>query len=195
MNANMLRWLLPLLAIVLLAWGALNSYNGLVDKEEAVSASWADVQSQYQRRLDLIPNLVSTVQGYADFEQSTLIAVTEARAAALGALSSSRPGGDLSELDRTGTVLTGAVRGLLGYAETYPELKANENFIDLQSQLEGTENRIAVARTRYNETVLAYNKGIKRFPGNLWASIFGFEESTYFEAADAAETAPKVSFE
>jgi LemA protein len=173
----------------------LNSYNGLVDKEEAVSASWADVQSQYQRRLDLIPNLVSTVQGYADFEQSTLIAVTEARAAALGALSSSRPGGDLSELDRTGTVLTGAVRGLLGYAETYPELKANENFIDLQSQLEGTENRIAVARTRYNETVLAYNKGIKRFPGNLWASIFGFEESTYFEAADAAETAPKVSFE
>jgi LemA protein len=195
MNAKMLRWLLPLLAIVLLAWGALNSYNGLVDKEEAVSASWADVQSQYQRRLDLIPNLVSTVQGYADFEQSTLIAVTEARAAALGALSSSRPGGDLSELDRTGTVLTGAVRGLLGYAETYPELKANENFIDLQSQLEGTENRIAVARTRYNETVLAYNKGIKRFPGNLWASIFGFEESTYFEAADAAETAPKVSFE
>jgi LemA protein len=195
MNANMLKWLLPLLAIVLLAWGALNSYNGLVDKEEAVSASWADVQSQYQRRLDLIPNLVSTVQGYADFEQSTLIAVTEARAAALGALSSSRPGGDLSELDRTGTVLTGAVRGLLGYAETYPELKANENFIDLQSQLEGTENRIAVARTRYNETVLAYNKGIKRFPGNLWASIFGFEESTYFEAADAAETAPKVSFE
>jgi len=191
----MLKWLLPLLAIVLLAWGALNSYNGLVDKEEAVSASWADVQSQYQRRLDLIPNLVSTVQGYADFEQSTLIAVTEARAAALGALSSSRPGGDLSELDRTGTVLTGAVRGLLGYAETYPELKANENFIDLQSQLEGTENRIAVARTRYNETVLAYNKGIKRFPGNLWASIFGFEESTYFEAADAAETAPKVSFE
>jgi LemA protein len=195
MNAKMLRWLLPLLAIVLLAWGALNSYNGLVDKEEAVSASWADVQSQYQRRLDLIPNLVSTVQGYADFEQSTLIAVTEARAAALGALSSSRPGGDLSELDRTGTVLTGAVRGLLGYAETYPELKANENFIDLQSQLEGTENRIAVARTRYNETVLAYNKGIKRFPGNLWAGIFGFEESTYFEAADAAETAPKVSFE
>jgi LemA protein len=195
MNANMLKWLLPLLAIVLLAWGALNSYNGLVDKEEAVSASWADVQSQYQRRLDLIPNLVSTVQGYADFEQSTLIAVTEARAAALGALSSSRPGGDLSELDRTGTVLTGAVRGLLGYAETYPELKANENFIDLQSQLEGTENRIAVARTRYNETVLAYNKGIKRFPGNLWAGIFGFEESTYFEAADAAETAPKVSFE
>ena len=195
MNANMLKWLLPLLAIVLLAWGALNSYNGLVDKEEAVSASWADVQSQYQRRLDLIPNLVSTVQGYADFEQSTLIAVTEARAAALGALSSSRPGGDLSELDRTGTVLTGAVRGLLGYAETYPELKANENFIDLQSQLEGTENRIAVARTRYNETVLAYNKGIKRFPGNLWASIFEFEESTYFEAADAAETAPKVSFE
>ena len=195
MNANMLKWLLPLLAIVLLAWGALNSYNGLVDKEEAVSASWADVQSQYQRRLDLIPILVSTVQGYADFEQSTLIAVTEARAAALGALSSSRPGGDLSELDRTGTVLTGAVRGLLGYAETYPELKANENFIDLQSQLEGTENRIAVARTRYNETVLAYNKGIKRFPGNLWASIFGFEESTYFEAADAAETAPKVSFE
>jgi LemA protein len=195
MNANMLKWLLPLLAIVLLAWGALNSYNGLVDKEEAVSASWADVQSQYQRRLDLIPNLVSTVQGYADFEQSTLIAVTEARAAALGALSSSRPGGDLSELDRTGTLLTGAVRGLLGYAETYPELKANENFIDLQSQLEGTENRIAVARTRYNETVLAYNKGIKRFPGNLWASIFGFEESTYFEAADAAETAPKVSFE
>ena len=195
MNANMLKWLLPLLAIVLLAWGALNSYNGLVDKEEAVSASWADVQSQYQRRLDLIPNLVSTVQGYADFEQSTLIAVTEARAAALGALSSSRPGGDLSELDRTGTVLTGAVRGLLGYAETYPELKANENFIDLQSQLEGTENRIAVARTRYNETVLAYNKGIKRFPGNLWAGIFGFEESTYFEAADEAETAPKVSFE
>jgi LemA protein len=195
MNANMLKWLLPLLAIVLLAWGALNSYNGLVDKEEAVSASWADVQSQYQRRLDLIPNLVSTVQGYADFEQSTLIAVTEARAAALGALSSSRPGGDLSELDRTGTLLTGAVRGLLGYAETYPELKANENFIDLQSQLEGTENRIAVARTRYNETVLAYNKGIKRFPGNLWAGIFGFEESTYFEAADAAETAPKVSFE
>jgi len=195
MNAKMLRWLLPVLAVILLAAGAWSGYNGLVEKEEAVAAAWADVQSQYQRRLDLIPNLVSTVKGYADFEQSTLVAVTEARAAALGALSTARPGGDLSELDRTGTVLTGAVRGLLGYAETYPELKANANFMDLQSQLEGTENRIAVARTRFNEAVQAYNKVLKRFPGNLWGAWFGFEPATYFEASEAAETAPEVSFE
>ena len=195
MNVKMLRWLLPLLAVLVLAATAWSGYNGLVEKEETVSAAWADVQSQYQRRLDLIPNLVSTVKGYADFEQSTLVAVTEARAAALGALSTARPGGDLSELDRTGTVLTGAVRGLLGYAETYPELKANANFMDLQSQLEGTENRIAVSRTRFNEAVLAYNKVLKRFPGNLWGAWFGVEPSTYFEASEAADVAPEVSFE
>ena len=195
MKTSVLRWVLPLVAIGILGIGAFTSYNGLVDREEGVNAAWADVESQYQRRLDLIPNLVATVQGYADFEQSTLVAVTEARAAAMGALSRAKSSGDLSELDRTGTVLNGAVRGLLGYAETYPELKANQNFMDIQSQLEGTENRVSVARTRYNEAVQAYNKQIKRFPGNLWAGFFGFEEKVYFEAEAAAADAPEVSFE
>ena len=194
MNMRKLVWAIPLALVVLLGSWAWSSYNGLIDREEAVSAGWADVETQYQRRLDLIPNLVETVKGYAEFEQSTLVGVTEARAAALGALTAARDGAGLSEVDRTNTLVTGAVRSLMGYAESYPELKANQNFIDLQNQLEGTENRIAVARTRYNEVVQAYNKSIKRFPGKLWAGTLGFEARDYFEAAPEAAAAPEVNF-
>jgi len=194
MNKRLLAWGVPVVLLLLLAGWAWTSYNGLIDREEAVSASWADVETQYQRRLDLIPNLVETVKGYAEFEQSTLIGVTEARAAAMGALTAARDGSGLAEVERTNTVVTGAVRGLMGYAESYPELKANQNFIDLQNQLEGTENRIAVSLTRYNEVVQAYNKSIKRFPGNIWAGLLGFEERGYFEAAPEAAEAPQVNF-
>jgi LemA protein len=194
MNKRLLAWGVPVVLLLLLAGWAWTSYNGLIDREEAVSASWADVETQYQRRLDLIPNLVETVKGYAEFEQSTLIGVTEARAAAMGALTAARDGSGLAEVERTNTVVTGAVRGLMGYAESYPELKANQNFIDLQNQLEGTENRIAVSRTRYNEVVQAYNKSIKRFPGNIWAGLLGFEAKAYFESAPEAAEAPQVNF-
>ena len=195
MNQSVLFWAIPLGLLVLIGWNAVASYNGLVASEEGVEAAWADVETQYQRRFDLIPNLVETVKGYADFEQGTLVAVTEARAAALGAMKQAGPDGDNAAFERQNTVVTGALRGLMGYAEQYPDLKANANFRDLQAQLEGTENRITVARTRYNEVVKAHNGKVRRFPGSLWAGTFGFEAKSYFESADSAAEAPKVSFE
>jgi LemA protein len=195
MNKSILYWAIPLGLLVLLGLNAVSSYNGFVASEEGVDAAWADVETQYQRRYDLIPNLVETVKGYADFEQGTLVAVTEARAAALGAMKNAGPDGDTAEFERQNTVVSGALRGLLGYAEQYPDLKANANFRDLQAQLEGTENRITVARTRYNEVVQVHNGKIRRFPARVWAGLFGFESKSYFESTEAAATAPQVSFE
>ena len=173
---------------------AKSSYNGFVTAEEGVNGQWAKVETAYQRRFDLIPNLVETVKGYADFEKSTLIGVTEARAAAMGAMRKAGENGELGEFETANRSLGVAMGRFFGYTEQYPDLKANQNFLELQAQLEGTENRIAVARDRYNEVVQTYNTKIKRFPGNIWAGMFGFSEKDYFESSAGAEEAPQVDF-
>lgn len=178
--------------------GTLNScgYNTMVTMEEQVAAAWSQVENQYQRRADLIPNLVNTVKGYADFEQETLTQVIEARAKATSI------NVDASELDpqqvqrfqEAQEQLSGALSRLLVTVERYPELKANQNFLELQAQLEGTENRIATERMRYNEIVQEYNAYIRSFPQNLIAGWFDFERKGYFEAESGAEQAPTVTF-
>lgn len=193
----MKKWI-PLLVIVglLLFIGLMfrSSYNGLVTTSENVEGAWAEVETQYQRRFDLIPNLVETVKGYADFERETLVGVTEARAAAMGAMRKANSDGQIGEFEQANQRLGVAMGRFFGYTENYPELKANRNFIELQAQLEGTENRIAVARDRYNKEVRAYNTRIKRFPTNLFASSFNFEAKDYFSSSSGAEQAPQVSF-
>jgi LemA protein len=186
--------LIPLGIVALIAGNAMGNYNGFVAGEESVQKQWGEVETQYQRRFDLIPNLVETVKGYAEFEQGTLVAVTEARAAALTAMKAAGSTGDLEDFEQKNMVFGTALRGLLGYTEQYPDLKASAQFRDLQVQLEGTENRIATARNRYNEVVQTYNKDVRRFPGRLWASVFGFEVRDYFEASAGAENAPAVNF-
>ncbi len=171
-------------------------YNKAVELEEQIPFMWAQVENQYQRRADLIPNLVNTVKGYAQHEQQTLTEVMQARASATQVKVSAN---DLTpeaiaRYQQAQAGLTSALGRLLAVAENYPNLKANENFRDLQIQLEGTENRIALARDRFNEAVVTYNTAIRRFPMNLFASAFGFEMKGYFEAATAAEQAPTVEF-
>lgn len=183
-------------AIVLLVfWGGC-SYNGLVGKQETVSNQWANVESQYQRRADLIPNLVNTVKGYADFEQETLTKVIEARsnATAVKIDPTNLTPEKLAEFQQAQDGLSSALGRLLVVMERYPDLKANQNFLDLQAQLEGTENRIAVERKRFNDVVNTYNSTVRRFPGNVIAGIFGFERKGYFEAEKGAEKAPEVKF-
>lgn len=183
------------LVAVLVLYG-INTYNRFVTGEESVKSAWSQVENVYQRRSDLIPNLVSTVKGYAKHESNTLQAVIEARANA------SRMTVDHSKLSKeqiaqfqsAQSELSNAIGRLLVTVEQYPDLKANQNFLDLQAQLEGTENRITVERNKFNETVKAYNTSIKRFPGNIIASIFRFEEKGYFQASEEAKTAPKVEF-
>ena len=189
-----LKWIVPVALVALILGNAAGAYNKFVDGDVLVDQEWSQVETQYQRRFDLIPNLVQTVKGVADFEQGTLVAVTEARAAALGAMKQVSQTGDVESFERSNMVFGSALRGLMGYAENYPELKANKSFQDLQVQLEGTENRITTARTRYNEAVASYNRSIRRFPGRLWAAAFGFEPRDAFEAAAGAESAPKVDF-
>jgi LemA protein len=171
-------------------------YNTMVNMEEQVTASWAQVENQYQRRADLIPNLVNTVKGYADFEQETLTQVIEARAKAT---SVNVDAGDLNpeqiqRFQEAQEQLSGALSRLLVTVERYPDLKANQNFLELQAQLEGTENRISTERMRYNEVVQAYNAYIRSFPQNLIAGWFDFEKKGYFEAESGAEQAPTVTF-
>ena len=172
------------------------TYNSLVTLEEGVSAQWSNVENQYQRRTDLIPNLVNTVKGYAEHEQSTLDAVTSARAKATQMQINVD---DLNEetLARLNAVqgeLSSALSRLMAISENYPDLKANENFRDLQAQLEGTENRIAVERRKFNDTARGYNTAIRQFPRNILASMFGFEKKPYFEAESGADQAPEVQF-
>lgn len=190
-----LKWIIPLALVAFVGMNAMSNYNGAISAEEQVDGSWANVEAQYQRRFDLIPNLVSTVKGYADVEQETLIAVTQARAAALGAMQQASETGNLEAFEKSNVVLGGAMRGLFGYTEQYPDLKSSEGFRELQVQLEGTENRITKARTDYNEVVKSYNKRIKLFPGSVWANLFGFESKDYFESTAEASAAPTVSFE
>jgi LemA protein len=171
-------------------------YNTMVELQEAIPKAWADVEAQYQRRADLIPNLVSTVKGYANFEQETLTKVIEARASATQVKidpSNITPEA-LAQFQQAQAGVSSALSRLLVVAEAYPDLKANENFRDLMAQLEGTENRITVARTRFNEVVQPYNVYIKRFPSNMIANMFGFTPKGYFESAAGSEKAPEVKF-
>lgn len=168
----------------------------MVEKQEAVTAQWSQVENVYQRRADLIPNLVSTVKGYADFEQETLTAVIEARAKAtsVNVDPSKLDANSIQQFQAAQDGLSSALSRLMVVVERYPDLKANQNFLELQSQLEGTENRIAVERRKYNETAQAYNTYIRKFPNNMIAGMFDFEKTEYFEADEGADTAPKVEF-
>ncbi|MCX7987062.1 MAG: LemA family protein [Bacteroidales bacterium] len=171
-------------------------YNTMVQKEEAIAAQWAQVQSVYQRRADLIPNLVNTVKGYADFEKSTLIQVTEARskATSINIDPNKLDENSLKKFQAAQDELKGALSRLLIVVEQYPQLKANQNFLELQAQLEGTENRIAVERMKFNEVTRDYNAYIRKFPQLITARLFGFREKPYFEAAAGADKAPEVKF-
>ena len=182
--------------LVLLIGGSLTTYNGLVQKDEAVATAWSNVQSQYQRRADLIPNLVNTVKGYAQHESATLEQVVAARAKAtqLTVSADELSPEKMKQLQAAQGELSQALGRLLMITENYPDLKANENFLDLQAQLEGTENRINESRRLYNESVQTYNVGIRTFPANVVAGMFGFDKRTPFEAEAGAEKAPTVEF-
>ena len=183
-------------ALVILVLWIFSSYNGLVKKDEAVNSQWGTVESQYQGRMDLIPNLVNTVKGYAQFEQETLTKVIEARSNATSVKidPSNLTPEKLQQFQQAQEGLTSALSRLLVVVEKYPDLKANQNFLDLQSQLEGTENRIAVERKRVNDVVNEYNSSVRSFPGVVVAKISGFDRKGYFEAAQGAEQAPTVTF-
>lgn len=171
-------------------------YNNMVSKEETVTSAWAQVENVYQRRADLIPNLVNTVKGYADFEQETLTKVIEARAKATSITvdPTNLTPEKLAEFQSAQGELSSALGRLLVSVERYPDLKANQNFLDLQSQLEGTENRITVERQKFNTVVQDYNTYIRRFPQNILSGMYGFEKKGYFEAKEGAEEVPQVQF-
>jgi LemA protein len=185
-----------LIVVVLIGLWLTRIYNSLVTADENVSTAWSQVENVYQRRLDLIPNLVSTVQGAADFERNTLNEVIQARAAAssINLDATNLNEANLAAFQQAQDGLGQALSRLMVVIERYPELKANQNFRDLQSQLEGTENRIAVERNRFNEAVRIYNTSIRRFPKNLIAGMFGFEAKAYFQAEENAHKAPQVQF-
>ena len=187
-----------IIAVVVLAiylW-IKGSYNGCVSRQEIVEAQWAQVENVYQRRADLIPNLVATVKGYAEHEQNTLTAVIEARAKATSITvdPSELDHKDIAKFQAAQDQLSGALSRLLVTIERYPDLKANKNFLELQSQLEGTENRIAVERQKFNDRASEYNQFIRMFPRNIIANMFDFEKVGYFKAAAGSEVAPKVEF-
>lgn len=184
-------------AIVLACFGWVKStYNGFVQQQEGVEAAWAQVENVYQRRADLIPNLVATVKGYAKHEQETLDKVVSARAKAtqITVDPTNLTAESLKKYQEAQGELGSALGKLLAITENYPDLKANENFLQLQAQLEGTENRITVERKTFNEVAQTYNSAIRQFPGNIIAGMFGFERKPYFEAESGAEKAPKVEF-
>lgn len=193
------KWLIPGIiggAVLLLLVMIVASYNGLVSQREDVRKSFANVQTQYQRRADLVPNLVSTVKGAANFEQDTLTQVTEARAKAtsINIDPSKATPEQLAQYQNSQGELSQALGRLLAVTENYPQLTATQNFQDLQAQLEGTENRIAVARKDFNDTAATYNAKIKRFPTVVVAGPFGFDSFTYFQADSGADKAPSVNF-
>lgn len=183
--------------IALIVYGSIkNTYNKMVEMEQNVEAQWSNVENVYQRRADLIPNLVSTVKGYADFEQETLQRVIEARSKATQTTidANNLSPEKLQQFQQNQSALSSALSRLMVTVERYPNLKANENFKQLQSQLEGAENRISVERRRFNEQARSYNTYINQFPQKLYANLFDFEEKAYFEADQGAEEAPNVEF-
>lgn len=196
----MKKWIIPIILIGLLlligAWVA-KVNNNLVTLEESVSAQWANVESSYQRRADLIPNIVNTAKGYAQFEQETLIRVTEARskATAVQIDPSNITPEQLAQFQQVQSGLTSALSRLLAVFERYPDLKANENFKELINELERTENRINVERNRYNDQARAFNTDVRKFPTNIVAGMLGFDNKTYFEAEAGSEQAPEVEFD
>ncbi len=182
--------------LLLLVFNGCGSYNNMVSKQEGVSSAWAQVENVYQRRLDLIPNLVNTVKGVANFEQKTLTGVIQARANASSIkVDASKLSPDqIQKFQSSQGELSQALGRLMVVAEQYPQLKATQNFLELQSQLEGTENRIAVERQKFNDIVKEYNSYIRRFPQVLYAGMFGFDKKGYFEAVTGADKAPEVKF-
>lgn len=195
--SKIVKTLLVLAGIVLVLAGFLmKPYNQMVQKDETCSKAWANVENAYQRRMDLIPNLAKTVQGAADYERGTLEAVIEARSKATSVQvdPSNLTEESLAKFQAAQDQLSSALSRLMVVVERYPELKANQNFLELQSELEGTENRIAVERNKYNETVGEYNTYIRRFPNNIIAGLFNFDKKGYFKAAEGADKAPEVDF-
>jgi len=186
--------ILGVLAVIGLMFSG--NYNSLVKLEESVSSAWSQVENVYQRRLDLIPNLVETVKGYAGHENSTLVAVTEARSRVAGSVSQDviNDPAKFQKFQESQAALGGALSRLLVVAEQYPDLKASQNFLELQAQLEGTENRISVERGRYNEAARNFNTKLRQFPTNILGGLFGFKLKEYFKADAAASAAPKVTF-
>ncbi|MCR9012441.1 LemA family protein [Gabonibacter chumensis] len=187
--------IIVIIAIGIFAWFQ-GSYNQMVTRSETISSQWSNVENQYQRRADLIPNLVNTVKGYAEHEQNTLTQVTDARAKAtqMRINFDQLDEKNLQKFNNMQGELSSALSRLMAISEQYPDLKANENFRDLQTQLEGTENRIAVERRKFNEEVKGYNAYIRSFPKNILAGMFGFMPKPYFEASNGAEKAPEVKF-
>lgn len=182
--------------IALFSLTSCSTYNKMVTLDEATKTAWSNVETQYQRRADLIPNLVSTVKGYAAHEESTLQAVIEARSKATSvnlSLEDITPE-KIAEYQKAQSAVTSALGRLIAVSESYPNLKANQNFLELQAQLEGTENRITVARKEFNTAVQSYNTSVRVFPANIIAMIFGFEQKPYYEADENAAAAPKVEF-
>ena len=196
LSKGLITLLVVLGAVLLVFLWAKNSYNSMVTKEEGVTSAWAQVQNVYQRRADLIPNLVATVKGYAAHEQETLEGVLNARAKATQTTidPANLTEESMKQFQAAQGELGSALQKLMVVVERYPDLKANQNFLELQAQLEGSENRITVERQKFNETARAYNTYIRQFPKNILSGIFGFERKAYFEAAEGAETAPKVEF-
>ena len=186
-------WIGVVAVVVILLYA---TYNGFVNKEEGLKTAWSNVETQYQRRADLIPNLVNTVKGYAAHESQTFEAVTEARAKAtsINLSADDLTPGKLAEFQQAQAQVRSALGRLIAVSESYPDLKANQNFLELQAQLEGTENRISVARKEFNEVAKTYNVAVRRFPANLVARMFGFGQKPYFESAEGAAAAPQVTF-
>lgn len=187
--------ILIVIAAVAIIWGV-SAYNGLVTMDENVNTEWANVETQYQRRADLIPNLVNTVKGYAAHESETLESVIAARSKAtqITVDPSNLTPEKLAEYQEAQGAVTSALGKLLAISESYPDLKANQNFLELQAQLEGTENRINEARRKFNNVAKEYNTAIRRFPKSILAGMFGFDKRAYFEAAEGAQNAPVVEF-
>jgi len=189
-------WVAVIGVLLVIGLWVMNTYNKLVEQEETVEAAWSQVENQYQRRADLVPNLVATVKGYAAHEQATFESVMEARAKATQITldpANATPE-QLAAYQAAQGELSQALGRLMAVAENYPELKANENFLNLQSQLEGTENRCTIARQQFNEEARKFNTTVRRFPGNIVANFLGFEKKPYFEADEEAKHAPKVEF-
>jgi len=190
------KWIVLIAALALIVFWGVRQYNKMIALEEGVEAAWGQVENVYQRRADLVPNLVATVKGYSEHESQTLTDVINARARATQMTldPTDLDPEDIAEFQKAQSELSGALGRLLVSVEQYPDLKANQNFLDLQAQLEGTENRIAVERKKFNEAAQAFNTKIRKFPANIVASIGDFEKKGYFTADEGADKAPEVSF-